>query len=101
MEGCLSNSNSFFRVHKPYLNLYSLTHNSTALTQLSAASTRITEENREHVNKIVPPRFTAVLCVKFTFRRRYVSEKPLLTHPFEPKGLASLWLLRNLSDLDE
>src|SRR5713226_5966419 len=67
-----------------------MSHNSTALAQLSAANARKTEENRSHINKIVAPHFTANLCVKIATRQRYVSGKPLLTHPFKLKQTADL-----------
>src|SRR6266852_7718637 len=67
-----------------------MSHNSTALAQLSAANTRKTEENRSHINKIVAPHFTADVCVKIATRQRYVSGKPLLTHPFKLKQTADL-----------
>src|SRR5713226_3956820 len=67
-----------------------MSHNSTALAQLSAANARKTEENRSHINKIVAPHFTADLCVKIATRPRYVSGKPLLTHPFKLKQTADL-----------
>lgn len=72
------------------VNIHSLTHNSTALTQLSAANTGKPEENSEQVNEIVAPRFTANLCVKMGMRQRYESEKLLLSHPFKLNGMAIL-----------
>ena len=44
------------------------------------------------MNEIGTPRFTADLCVNFTFRQGYVSGKLLFTHPFKLTSVAILWV---------